>query len=263
MSEPTVVYQTKGKPAFEDLLWSRPENKKHAGKLLIIGGNKFGFSSPGEAYNEAEKAGAGAIRVIMPDSLRTMISKIFPAADFVGSNPSGGFSQASIAEIIDQLEWTNGTLLSGDFGHNSETSIVIEKILSSKGQLTFSGDSIDSFLLSPGNLMSRANTLIVTNFSKLQKISIKLRVEKPITSMMPTPLLLGAISEMSINYPAIIALIHEDKVIIGYKGKISVTGITKDANLENKVASHASVWWMQNPDKQFEAITSSVVDFAV
>ena len=81
--------------------------------------------------------------------------------------------------------------------------------------------------------------------------------------MMPTPLLLGAISEMSIKYPAIIALIHEDKVIIGYKGKISVTGITKDANLENKVASHASVWWMQNPDKQFEAITSSVVDFAV
>ena len=176
MSEPTVVYQTKGKPAFEDLLWSRPENKKHAGKLLIIGGNKFGFSSPGEAYNEAEKAGAGAIRVIMPDSLRTMISKIFPAADFVGSNPSGGFSQASIAEIIDQLEWTNGTLLSGDFGHNSETSIVIEKILSSKGQLTFSGDSIDSFLLSPGNLMSRDNTLIVTNFSKLQKISIKLKI---------------------------------------------------------------------------------------
>ena len=105
MSENNVKYQTKSNPLFEDLLWSRPENKQHAGKLLIIGGNKFSFNSPAEAYNEAERAGAGAIRVILPDSLRTTISKIFPAADFAQSNPSGGFSNAALAEIIEQMDW--------------------------------------------------------------------------------------------------------------------------------------------------------------
>ncbi len=255
--------QTKDKPLYPDLIWSRPENKQHAGKLLIIGGNKFGFSIPAESYNEAEKAGAGSLRVIMPDSLRTLVSKIFPSADFVSSNPSGGFSQGSIAEILDQIMWANATLLAGDFGHNSETAIVIEKILSTKTLLTISGDSIDSFLLNPRHLMSRENTLIVTNFSKLQKITTSLRLLKPLTMNMPIPLLIEAMSELTIKFPVSVALIHENKVYVSYKGRVSVTSITKDANIENKVASHASVWLMQNPSKIYESISCSVIDFAI
>ncbi len=255
--------QTKNKPIYPDLIWSRPENKKHAGKLLIIGGNKFGFSLPAESYNEAEKAGAGSMRVIMPDSLRNIISKIFPSADFVSSNPSGGFSQGSIAEIVDQIMWSNATLLAGDFGHNSETAIVIEKILSTKTPLILSGDSIDSFLLDPRHLMSRSNTLIVTNFSKLQKITTSLRLLKPLTMNMTVQLMIEALSELTIKFPVSIALVHESKVFVCYQGKVSITTITKDANMENKVASHASVWFMQNPNKVFESITCSVIDFAV
>ena len=249
MSENNVKYQTKSNPLFEDLLWSRPENKQHAGKLLIIGGNKFSFNSPAEAYNEAERAGAGAIRVILPDSLRTTISKIFPAADFAQSNPSGGFSNAALAEIIEQMDWANCTLLSGDFGHNSETAVLIEKIVSTKSMLILSGDSIDSFLLNPG--------------SKLQKISTHLKIERPLTSMMPTQLLIESVREISSKFPAFIELVHENRIYIGCNGMVSVTQITKDANLENKVAAHSSVWWMQNPTKPFEALTSSLIDFAV
>ena len=177
MSEENINYQTKSNPLFGDLLWSRPENKQHAGKLLIIGGNKFSFNSPAEAYNEAERAGAGAIRVILPDSLRTTISKIFPAADFAPSNPSGGLSNAALAEITEQMAWANCTLLSGDFGHNSETAVLIEKIVSSKDMLVIAGDAVDSFLLSPGSIINRENLLIILNFQKLQKISTHLKIE--------------------------------------------------------------------------------------
>jgi NAD(P)H-hydrate repair Nnr-like enzyme with NAD(P)H-hydrate dehydratase domain len=258
-----IQTQTKDRPLFPDFIWSRPENKQHAGKLLIIGGNKFGFSLPAESYNEAEKAGAGSLRVIMPDSLKSIVSKIFPSADFVSSNPSGGFSQGAIAEISDQILWANATLLAGDFGHNSETAIVIEKILSSKSPLILSGDSLDSFLTNPRHLMSRENTLIVTNFSKLQKITTSLRLLKPLTMNMPLKLMNEAISEFTSKFPTAIILIHKDNVYMSYKGRVSVTGITKDANIETKVASHASVWFMQNPNKVFESITCSVIDFAI
>ena len=42
--------QTKAKPFFPDLLWSRPENKFHAGKLLIVGGNAQAALAPAQAY---------------------------------------------------------------------------------------------------------------------------------------------------------------------------------------------------------------------
>jgi len=263
MDDSFVHKQDKANPLYPDLIWSRPESKMHAGKLLIVGGNLHGFTAPAECYNEAESAGAGAIRVIMPDKLRPIISKIFPSADYTASNHSGAFASQSLAEIISEISWANMTLLAGDFGHNSETSIVIEKILESKVALVLSGDSIDSFLLSPRNLVNRPNILIVTSFSKLQKITTNLRLEKPLTSNMDQLHLHLALNNLTVKYPPIIALIHDNKVFIAYKGKVSVTSVTKDANLENKISAHASVWWMQNPEKIFEAITSSVIDFAI
>src|SRR5690606_2345051 len=53
--------QTPGEPLFPDVLWSRPEQKTTAGKLLVIGGNLHAFAAPAEAYNEAEKAGVGTV----------------------------------------------------------------------------------------------------------------------------------------------------------------------------------------------------------
>jgi NAD(P)H-hydrate repair Nnr-like enzyme with NAD(P)H-hydrate dehydratase domain len=55
--------QRQTEPLFADLLWSRPENRLRAGKLLIIGGNKHLVAAPGNAYTAAEKAGIGSCRV--------------------------------------------------------------------------------------------------------------------------------------------------------------------------------------------------------
>ena len=57
--------QEPGEPLFPDLLWSRPENRQFAGKLLIMGGNAHGFAAPAEAYAHAEKAGIGVARFNM------------------------------------------------------------------------------------------------------------------------------------------------------------------------------------------------------
>jgi len=41
--------QTPEQPFFKDLLWSKPENRRHAGKLLIVGGNVHAMTAPGMA----------------------------------------------------------------------------------------------------------------------------------------------------------------------------------------------------------------------
>jgi len=62
--------QTPDKAAFADLLWSQPQNKRSAGKLLIVGGNLHSFTAVSQSYASATKAGAGSVRVLLPDALQ-------------------------------------------------------------------------------------------------------------------------------------------------------------------------------------------------
>ena len=51
--------QTADKPLYPDIEWNKPERRDQAGKLLIVGGNKLGFSAAAEAYQTAKDAGVG------------------------------------------------------------------------------------------------------------------------------------------------------------------------------------------------------------
>src|SRR3954471_3597520 len=117
--------QTPDKPLFPDILWSRPENKRLAGKLLVIGGSSHGFAAPGGAYTAAQKAGIGSVRVLLPDSTEKALSKILPEAEFAPSTISGSFSRQALGILLAQAEWADGVLLAGDFGKNSETAILL------------------------------------------------------------------------------------------------------------------------------------------
>ncbi|MBI1856731.1 hypothetical protein HY003_03405 [Candidatus Saccharibacteria bacterium] len=122
--------QTMDAPLFPDLQWSRPEHKKHAGKLLIIGGNLHGFAAPAEAYIEANRAGVGLTRVLLPDAVKKIAGNILETVDYAPSTPSGSFSRQALADFIEQSAWADSVLLVGDFGRNSETAILLEKFMS-------------------------------------------------------------------------------------------------------------------------------------
>src|SRR3982750_2547854 len=111
--------QTAEKPLFPDMLWSRPENKRQAGKLLVVGGNVHGFAAAATAYAEAGKAGIGTARVLLPDSLQKTVGRVLEAGEYAPSTPSGSFSQRALAELLEMASWADGTLLAGDFGRNS------------------------------------------------------------------------------------------------------------------------------------------------
>src|SRR3989344_6678256 len=107
-------------PLFPDLLWSRPENKRQAGKLLIVGGNVHGFAAPVSAYNTAVKAGVGTTSVVLPGSLKKTITQQFPhfrgtssetGVEFVSSTPSGSLAKRALEMLLDNAKWADGVLL--------------------------------------------------------------------------------------------------------------------------------------------------------
>ena len=65
--------QKPGTPLFPDIEWNKPEQRGHAGKLGIIGGNKLGFVAVGDAYSITTDAGVGQVRALLPDVLKKTV----------------------------------------------------------------------------------------------------------------------------------------------------------------------------------------------
>jgi NAD(P)H-hydrate repair Nnr-like enzyme with NAD(P)H-hydrate dehydratase domain len=116
MENTNWLKQAQDKPLFADLMWNRPENRNHAGKILIVGGNKFAVTAPGMAYSAAQKAGIGTCRVLLPNTTKRTVGKIFPEAEFAASTPSGSFSREALAQLLELAEWQTACCLRGILG---------------------------------------------------------------------------------------------------------------------------------------------------
>ncbi len=253
--------QTADKPLFPELLWSRPENKAHAGKLLIIGGNSWGFSAPANAYDEALKAGIGAARVLLPAAVHKVVGHAIANAEAAASTPSGSFSQTGLAEFLEHAEWADGVLLAGDFGRNSETAIVIEKFLTTyKGQVTLTKDAVDYAINIAKLVASRPETTLVLSLGQLQKLATALHFEQAITSTMDFIRLADALGAFTELHKINILVKHYQNILVAVNGLVSSTKLEEDVDVWRlKTAAHAVVWWLQNPQKAYEAITTSLL----
>jgi hypothetical protein len=260
MTLPYWQRQEPGKPLFPDLLWSRPENKQYAGKLLIVGGNAHGFAAPAEAYAEAEKAGIGVARVLLPDALQKTVGKIFLAGEYAPSTPSGSFGQKALAELLSMAQWADSVLIDGNLGRNSETAILLEKFASKyTGQLTLSSDAADYFITPQTTILSRPDTLLVLSFTQLQKLAIHAHFITPFTSSMDFLHFIGALHDFTNEFAINLIVQHPDNTAIAVGGRISTTKPDAAApSNTSRLAAHASVWWLQNPGRMFEALTVAI-----
>jgi hypothetical protein len=246
--------QTPDKPLFPDILWSRPENKRFAGKLLIIGGHKQEFNDVSAAYTAALKAGAGAVRVILPDSLQKMLHKLFREAEYAASNQIGSFSRQALGSLLDAAEWADAVLFAGDLGKNSETSLMMEGFVEKyRGKMALAGDSIDYFLNNPKALISRDNTLLIAGLPQLQKLAAPSLIQQNADLI---KIVEQVSSWVSGNNLAAIT-VQSERAVVAYKDQVSTTPVqikSPDANL----AAYATVWWLQQPEKPFDAISTSI-----
>lgn len=253
--------QAKNKPLFPDLLWSRPEHKSTAGKLLIIGGNLHGFAAPAEAYAEAVKAGVGTARVLLPDAVQKLVGGWLENGTFADSTLSGSFSQKALAVWLDNATWADGVLVAGDLGRNSETAITLEKLLSKySGQVTLAKDAVDYFKDQPKAILDRPDSTLVLSLAQLQKLVIKSGHAKPITFGMDLLQLVDLLHDFTSQHACNLVVKHLDQMVVASNGQISTTKLSEDLDVWRvKTAASASVWYLQNPSKPFEALTTAVL----
>ncbi len=253
--------QTKDKPSFPDLLWSRPQNRRTAGKLLIIGGNAHGFAAVGEAFVEAQSAGVGTARVLLPDVLQKVVGGHFETAEYAPSTPAGSFSQAALAAALEQAAWADASLITGDLGRNSETAIFIEKFLGKNSGLTMlTKDAADYAINLAPIIINRSDSYLVVSLAQLQKLFVAAKMPKAITFSMDMIRLVDALHEFTTQHTPGIVVKHLDTLFASVDGQVSTThtDLDNEENWRVKTAAHASVWLLQNPTKPFEALTTSL-----
>ncbi len=261
MSTDYWVKQSATEPLFSDLLWSRPEHTAQAGKLLIVGGNGHGFLGPAEAYTHALKAGAGTIRVMLPDAVHKLAGAVLPQVEFAPSTPSGSFSQKATAEIIAASAWADGTLLAGNFGQNSETAVLLESVTTKQpGQITITDDAAD--ILIQGNTpLPETNCLYVLTMPQLQKLATRLHVTEPIISNMALLQLVDSIHALTTDHDLGIIVKHLDQYIAACGGRVSTSKSESDSDKwQVRAATYASIWWLQNPTRPLEALTTAMYE---
>lgn len=253
--------QSADKPLFPEMEWSRPENRLLAGKLLIIGGNLHGFAAPAEAFAAAEKAGIGTARVLLPDAVRKIVGYFLENGEFAPSTRgSGSFSQKALGEFLAHSAWADGVLLAGDFGRNSETAILLEKYLGkSPLPTTLTKDAADYATSAPHAVLNRENTLLVLSLSQLQRLGTAARFTKPIAFGMDLLRLSEWLHEFTTEHQPHIIVKHLNNMLVAVNGRVSNTVLEEEKPIWRvETAAHAAVWWLQNPSKPFEALTTAV-----
>jgi NAD(P)H-hydrate repair Nnr-like enzyme with NAD(P)H-hydrate dehydratase domain len=258
---PSYWRRQTSKPLFPELEWSRPENQRQAGKLLIIGGHAQGFAGPAEAYAAAQTAGVGVSRVLLPDALQRTVGKLFPEAEFTPSNPSGGFAATALGELLGASEWADGVLLGGTLGRNSETLVLLENFADKyAGQLTITADAADHFVGQPSELLQRPDTLLVISLGQLQKLGSAAHFPRAFTSTMDLLQLVENLHEFTRRYAPFIIVKAGSQLVVAGSGEVSTTQLAAELPIWRvKTAARTAVWWLQNPTKPFEALTTAMV----
>ena len=121
-------------PLFPDIEWNKPERRDLAGRLGIIGGNKLGFAAAADAYEIAKKTGAGEVRVLLPDALRSKVPTQMTDVLFAPTNASGSLASEAATDVAALHNWATGLLYIGDAGKNSQTAIPANRDQSSATQ---------------------------------------------------------------------------------------------------------------------------------
>lgn len=252
--------QKPGEALFPQIEWDKPEQKSLAGKLLIIGGNAHGFAAVAQAYSDAQKAGAGECRVILPDALKSKIDSRVLDCVFVPTNASGGITKDSVPQLKAAAAWASAILLIGDAGRNSETAIVYEQLLQAfPDKLTvITRDALDLIKPQWPSLLQQSNVVLIATFAQLQKIFQSVYYPKTLLFSMQVANLVEALHKFTITYPATVVTFHQNQLIAARGGQVSTTPWENPMLIwRGSVAAKSSVYAMQQQKRIFESITTS------
>jgi hypothetical protein len=248
--------QTPEEPLFPDLLWSRPERKDRAGRLLIIGGSTHGFATVVKSFELAGKAGIGEVKAVLPKGVARLLQAM-PDCLFAEQTATGSFSRGAIGDVRPLLTWADALLLPGELTKNAETAIFVESLLGAcPVPIVATGDALDILPPHAGRLTD-GPVILIADLRRLQAYLRK--------SGLDQALLAGSTLEQ--RYRALhsavgqgaahtIGLVDDGSFLVvkGDKASLTQTDLT-----ELELATAGAVLTAQFPYGAFETATSAAV----
>ena len=266
MSENLDYWHRQGtKKLYSDIDMMAPEQRRFAGKLLIIGGNKGMFFAVASALEAAKKFGIGEVRALMPDALKNQVPST-PELYFAEAEASGAFGRLALQEMLRQAEWADAVLLIGDSGKNAETSLAFAEFMDKcQKPVYITRDAIETVTPSAADWAMRDyETGLLLTMPQLQKMLRAMYYPKVITLSMPTNQLVETLHKFTLSYPVAVATFHNDLIIVAEKGVV-VTQSIFDTNLtpisiwSGALLVQAVVARLWNPEKDFYKVFSATL----
>lgn len=250
---------------FNDIDMMAPEQRRFAGKLLIIGGNKGMFFAVASALEAAKKFGVGEVRALMPDALKNQVPST-PELYFAEAEASGAFGRLALQEMLRQAEWADAVLLIGDSGKNAETSLVFAEFMDKcQKPVYITRDAVETVTPSAADWAMRDyETGLLLTMPQLQKMLRTMYYPKVITLSMPTNQLVETLHKFTLSYPVAVATFHNDLIIVAEKGvvvtqSISDTNLTPISIWSGALLVQAVVARLWNSEKDFYKVFSTTL----
>lgn len=211
------------RPLFPEVDLEQPEQRRLAGKILIIGGNKNAFFTVANAMNVANKIGAGEVRVLMPSSVKGQVP-VTPEVYFAeAEKSSGAFGKAAVEEMLIQADWADVVVLIGDVGKNAETTVALSEFLRNcEKPVIVTRDAVDAVTpeVADWSMLREAETSLLLTMPQLQKFLRTLYYPKVVTLSMPTNQLIEALHKFTLSYQMTLMTFHNEQIIIAQNGNV-------------------------------------------
>lgn len=249
-------------PLFPNIEWQKPEQRALAGKLLIIGGNAHGFAAVAQAYQDAVKAGAGEVRVVLPDALKKAIDPLALDCVYVPTNASGGLTKDALPALKGAAAWADALLFIGDAGRNSETAILYEQLLQAFPDklAVITRDAIELVKSQWPDLLQRENVIFIATFAQLQKLFQAVYYPRALLFSMQLMNVVESLHKFTVTYPASVVVFHQNQLVVATAGQISSTPWENPMLIwRGSVAARTAVYAMQQKSQLFQAVTTSLI----
>ena len=250
------------KPLFENLLWSKPEQKSLAGRVGLIGGSKGVFVAVAKAHQTITELGP-EVSLVLPTDLKPLL-KTIPNVVFSTTNPSGGLANQALSDLLTLRSSTDSLLLIGDAGKNSETSLLYEhlalKISDQTKPVVVARDAIELINGAFHHVVNQPNFTLIMSFTQAQKLFHSVYYPVMLLHSMTTLRLIEALHKFTITYRPTLVVFHQNQVYIAHDGQVISSQFERASEIwQGIIQSKITCWQTWNPQKPLEATACAIL----
>lgn len=222
-------------PLFPKTLWNKPESKIHGPNLSLIGGYQAHFSIISREYSQLLAISPIInIQLLLSDSLKPIIKKLNlnQLIFYLPANKSGSLSLKAYQTIQELISESMAVYFAGDLSNNSETNLLVEKLISELNNLIFvSSDSLEHLLVNNCNYLNKDRVILFFSQSQLQKWLINSHYPMAFRSDMSLLAFSELIHQITLDYQFYLVIDFEDQLFIAHHGQLYSQKLTADLNL--------------------------------